>query len=219
MHRYSTLCLFSLIIVCALIQTESLPTRFGGFNIRTKKPPVLESSSQDHYFEQIQDHGDATNLNTWQQRYFINQTFFDGDGPVFLCVGGEGPPMSALVVVTGEFHCGWMVVLAERHRALIVAVEHRFYGLSQPAPDLSTEYLSKYLSSEQALADLVTFRSYISELFGLTRNKWLTFGGSYPGMLAAWSRSKYPHLFYASVSSSAPIHAKANHENTNHFSQ
>ena len=37
---------------------------------------------------------------TWQQRSFQNATFFDGTGPVFICVGGEGPAMDASVLVS-----------------------------------------------------------------------------------------------------------------------
>jgi len=40
----------------------------------------------------------------------------------------------------------------------------------------------KYLSSEQALADLAYFRQYMSDKLQLTGNKWIVFGGSYPGM-------------------------------------
>ncbi len=42
-----------------------------------------------------------------------------------------------------------------------------------------------YLSSEQALADLASFRQFIADQFNLTdSNKWVSFGGSYPGMVA-----------------------------------
>merc|ERR1712070_556918 len=40
-----------------------------------------------------------------------------------------------------------------------------------------------------------------------SRNKWITWGGSYPGMLAGFSRLKHPELIHASVASSAPVHA------------
>jgi thymus-specific serine protease len=112
------------------------------------------------------------------------------------------------VVVTGSYHCGWMIVLAERHGALIVAVEHRFYGESYPTDDLTTESLS-YLSSRQALEDLATIHEHIMQQFGLTTsNQWISFGGSYPGMMAGWFRLKYPHLVTAAIASSAPVQAR-----------
>lgn len=71
--------------------------------------------------------------------------------------------------------------------------------------DLSTDNL-KYLSSEQGLADLATFRQFIHSSYNLDdSNKWISFGGSYPGSLSAWFRLKYPHLVHAAVSSSAPM--------------
>jgi hypothetical protein len=69
----------------------------------------------------------------------------------------------------------------------------------------------KYLSSEQGLADLATFRNFIHTSHGLDEsNRWISFGGSYPGSLSAWFRLKYPHLVYAAVSSSAPMLALVN---------
>ena len=45
--------------------------------------------------------------------------------------------------------------------------------------------------------------------FNLTSsNKWVTWGGSYPGMVAGLSRLRFPHLIHASVSSSAPLQAQ-----------
>lgn len=75
--------------------------------------------------------------------------------------------------------------------------------------DLSTDNL-RFLSSRQALADLAHFRTVIAEARGLTDEKWVAFGGSYPGSLAAWFRLKYPQLVYASVATSAPVQATVN---------
>uniref|UniRef100_A0A6P7FYK4 Serine protease F56F10.1 n=1 Tax=Diabrotica virgifera virgifera TaxID=50390 RepID=A0A6P7FYK4_DIAVI len=76
--------------------------------------------------------------------------------------------------------------------------------------DLSTENLV-YLTSQQALADIAFFIEAMNEQHNLTDNvKWIVFGGSYPGNLAAWVRQKYPHLVHGAVSSSAPLLAKLN---------
>lgn len=104
-----------------------------------------------------------------------------------------------------------MIAQASVHGALILALEHRFYGPPDafPTPDLSTSSL-RYLSAEQALMDMVAFRGFISRTLYLSDDtRWILFGGSYPGMLAAWGRSKFPHLFHAAISSSSPIQASA----------
>jgi pimeloyl-ACP methyl ester carboxylesterase len=75
--------------------------------------------------------------------------------------------------------------------------------------NMSTKNL-KYLSSEQALADLAYFIEAKKKELKLSNNKWIVFGGSYPGSLAAWFRLKYPHLAHGAVASSAPLFAKIN---------
>lgn len=66
-----------------------------------------------------------------------------------------------------------------------------------------------YLSSDQALADLAEFIANIKTKYSIPSTaKWIAFGGSYPGTLAAWLRMKYPHLIHAAVSSSGPLLAK-----------
>lgn len=72
--------------------------------------------------------------------------------------------------------------------------------------DLSVKNLI-YLTSEQALADLATFITKTKDELKLT-GKWIAFGGSYPGSLAAWLRMKYPHLVHGAVSSSGPLLAE-----------
>jgi hypothetical protein len=92
--------------------------------------------------------------------------------------------------------------LAEEKQALMISLEHRFYGESYPTSDMSVDNLT-FLTSEQALADLARFIEYISSLTdssskrelansdpplsikaSLANSKWVSFGGSYPGNLA-----------------------------------
>lgn len=64
------------------------------------------------------------------------------------------------------------------------------------------------LNSRQALEDLASFRINMTKRYNMTDdNRWIAFGGSYPGALAAWLRMKYPNIIYGAVASSAPIQA------------
>jgi len=74
----------------------------------------------------------------------------------------------------------------------------------------------KYLTVEQVLADLETFINTISNDNEpiLLNAKWVVFGGSYSGSLAAWLRMKYPHLVHAAVSSSSPLMATIDYKGT-----
>lgn len=73
-----------------------------------------------------------------------------------------------------------------------------------------------FLSSRQALADISHFIPTMNQKIIVPSTsssmdvdiKWVTFGGSYPGMLAAWARYKFPHLVHASVSNSSPVQAQ-----------
>ncbi|XP_061073731.1 thymus-specific serine protease [Conger conger] len=141
--------------------------------------------------------------DTFPQRYFINEAYWkDPHGPVFLYIGGEAA-LSMYSVLTGHH-----VEMAEEHGALLVALEHRFYGESINPDGLEIDNL-RYLRSQHNLVDLVSFHKFISQKYKLThRNTWISFGGSYPGSLSAWFRGKFPHLVYGAVASSAPIKAK-----------
>eukprot|EP00817_Percolomonadidae_sp_ATCC50343_P004688 CAMPEP_0117421270 /NCGR_PEP_ID=MMETSP0758-20121206/2412_1 /TAXON_ID=63605 /ORGANISM="Percolomonas cosmopolitus, Strain AE-1 (ATCC 50343)" /LENGTH=391 /DNA_ID=CAMNT_0005203327 /DNA_START=190 /DNA_END=1365 /DNA_ORIENTATION=+ len=101
--------------------------------------------------------------------------------------------------------------LAKEHGALVVSVEHRFYGASNPLPTLNNDAL-KYLSSEQALADFAAARvQIVDNYFGKQEKpqdvKVVAFGGSYSGNLAAWIVQRYGHLFVGSIAASAPVEA------------
>ncbi len=66
----------------------------------------------------------------------------------------------------------------------------------------------KYLNSEQALSDLATFIQFIrkNKLYNVDKDtKWVIVGGSYAGAMAAWFRSKYPHLSAGAIGSSGVV--------------
>ncbi|XP_017351738.1 thymus-specific serine protease [Ictalurus punctatus] len=149
------------------------------------------------------DHFNGKNMDTLPQKFIVNEAYWKKpDGPVFLYISGEGP-LSKFSVLAGHY-----VAMAEKHGALVVALEHRFYGSSINPGGLELLNL-QHLSSQQALADLAAFHSFISQKYGLTdKNIWISFGGSYAGALSAWFRGKFPHLVYGAVASSAPVQAK-----------
>ncbi|XP_071446706.1 putative serine protease K12H4.7 [Hetaerina americana] len=156
----------------------------------------------DQWFKQKLDHFSPSDVRTWSQRYFTNDTFYYPGGPIFLMIGGEGTASPKWMVA------GQWIELAMIYGAMCFQLEHRYYGKSHPTVDSSVKNLI-YLSSEQALADLANFIDSMNMAKNLTGSKWILFGGSYPGSLAAWMRIKYPHLVHGAVSSSGPLLAKA----------
>eukprot|EP00095_Tigriopus_kingsejongensis_P004313 maker-scaffold562_size136394-snap-gene-0.8 protein:Tk04313 transcript:maker-scaffold562_size136394-snap-gene-0.8-mRNA-1 annotation:"hypothetical protein BRAFLDRAFT_284130" len=165
--------------------------------------PEAKPVPPEQWFTQDLDHFHPTDDRVWQQRYFVNDTFYRPGGPIFLMIGGEGEANSIWMVE------GTWIDYARELGALCFQLEHRFYGKSHPTEDMRVKNLG-FLSSQQALADLAKFVDGMNESYNLTDSKWIAFGGSYPGSLAAWLRLKYPHLIHGSVSTSGPLLAKAN---------
>lgn len=104
--------------------------------------------------------------------------------------------------------------VAAEQGALVVSLEHRFFGESAPLSPATTAALA-YHNSRQALNDMVTFQAYfrttyMAPVIGQTAaeaSKWVGVGGSYPGALSAWLRIKYPHAVVGSHSSSGVVNA------------
>ncbi|XP_020500048.1 thymus-specific serine protease [Labrus bergylta] len=162
----------------------------------------LQHVKEGRILQQL-DHFNPQDLRTFSQRFLVNEAYWRRpDGPVFLFIGGEGP------IFEFDVLAGHHVDMAEDHGALLLALEHRFYGDSIIPDGLKTENLA-HLSSQQALADLAVFRQFISHSFNLSlTNTWISFGGSYSGALSSWFRGKFPHLVFGAVASSAPVTAR-----------
>ncbi|CAL8110230.1 unnamed protein product [Orchesella dallaii] len=175
-----------------------------GSTLETQASPIGDPEKvQTLWYNQKLDHFTPSDTKTWRQRYYVNDQFYKPGGPIFLMIGGEGEATDIWM------SNGAWITYAKELNALCFQVEHRYYGKSHPTPDLSLESLT-YLSSQQALADLASFTEAMKDTYNLTSNKWVAFGGSYPGSLAAWYRLKYPHLVDVAVSTSAPLLAQLN---------
>ena len=123
------------------------------------------------------------------------------DGALFVYIGGEG-------TVTGP-PSGYLQDLAPSYNALLVSLEHRFYGESIPNGSMETANL-KYLTVDQALADLDSFIHFFQKEFKTGDAPVFAFGGSYPGALASWYRIAYPETTKGSLSSSGVVNAILN---------
>jgi hypothetical protein len=93
--------------------------------------------------------------------------------------------------------------------ALLVTLEHRWYGQSLPGELSDTPLLMATLSVDQVMEDLEGFVAFMNTqvLAPQTCSSWLAIGGSYAGALSAWVRSKKPDTFDASWSSSGVVNA------------
>ncbi|XP_049514768.1 lysosomal Pro-X carboxypeptidase [Dermacentor silvarum] len=158
---------------------------------------------KEHVFRTKIDHFGFHNNETFEIRYAVADQFWDAKrGPIFFYAGNEFF-MESFIENTGL-----MWEWAPEMKALIIFVEHRFYGKSMPFDQESSKRLPYlgYLTTEQALADYADLLIHIKgTLPGAANCPVVAFGGSYGGMLAAWMRMKYPHLVTASLSSSAPL--------------
>ncbi|GLC41303.1 hypothetical protein PLESTB_001077500 [Pleodorina starrii] len=142
----------------------------------------------------------------FRQRYFICDKFWSqrpgGErGPVFFYAGNEAD-VELYVNATGLI---WEH--AAEFGALVLFVEHRYYGKTQPFGPDSWASEPSFLSVEQALADYAGLLWHLTGELGAENSPIIAFGGSYGGMLAAWMRLKYPHLVAGAVAASAPVGA------------
>ncbi|KAF8034746.1 hypothetical protein BT93_C0912 [Corymbia citriodora subsp. variegata] len=143
---------------------------------------------------------------TFKQRYFINSNYWGGansSAPIFVYLSAESPLDSPTVI-------GFLTDNAAQFKALLVYIEHRYYGESIPLGMSFEEALEDanvrgYFSSAQALADYAAIIMSVKEERNASKSPVIVVGGSYGGMLASWFRLKYPHLALGALASSAPV--------------
>ena len=171
-----------------------------------KTHPLVEYETR--YFSQVLDHFTyrPEGYKVFQQKYLINDKHWGGaqnKAPIFVYTGNEG------IIEWFANNTGLMFEIAPKFQALLVFIEHRFYGKSMPFGNQKESYKTAetlgYLNSQQALADYATFILELKKNLSAEASPVVVFGGSYGGMLAAWFRLKYPHVAIGALASSAPI--------------
>ncbi|XP_020580076.1 lysosomal Pro-X carboxypeptidase-like [Phalaenopsis equestris] len=176
-------------------------------SMRSKKDGFIPPDFELRTYSQTLDHFNfgPERYITFQQRYAINFKHWGGassNSPIFLYTGDEAG-------LDGDLVAGFPVDIAPRFKALLVFVEHRYYGKSYPFGSKEEAYRNsstlQYFSSEQALADYAEFIRDLKKSLSAENSPVIAMGGSYGGMLAAWFRLKYPHVVIGALASSAPI--------------
>ena len=190
----------------ALMQTGfKHPNRSDEEIVRLSKKRIEESglNPTTNWYSATIDHFDnhGAGSATYQMRYLEDNTYYDGKGPIIFYAGNEGD------VTTFFDNSGFMTTtLAEQFGAKVLFGEHRYYGESMPFGDATFDRDNlKYLTVEQAMMDYVEFILDYKQTNGLQDRAVIVGGGSYGGMLSAWLRMKYPHVFQGALAASAPI--------------
>ncbi|CAD5228316.1 unnamed protein product [Bursaphelenchus okinawaensis] len=159
---------------------------------------------EDRYVTQNWDHFDKDNKETWQNHYQVQSRYHDNSSEtVFLLIGGEGTS-SPLFVCLDDVN---IMTMAREHKALVIQSEHRFFGPKEQLFNTTTENY-KYLTTEQALEDLAHLIDHVNQEYKFKNPKWVAFGGSYPGTMAALFRIVHPDKTVGNVASSAPLYPK-----------
>ncbi|KAG5408898.1 hypothetical protein IGI04_005217 [Brassica rapa subsp. trilocularis] len=179
----------------------------------TTRPTETVFASADNsdlnffYYDQNLDHFTFTpkSYQTFQQRYVINAKHWAGskaNAPIFAFLGEEAS-------IESDLYVGFFQDNGPRLKALLVYIEHRYYGKSVPFGSaeeaLKNASTLGYLNAAQALADYAAILMHVKEKYSAKHSPIIVVGGSYGGMLAAWFRLKYPHIALGALASSAPL--------------
>nr|DAD27633.1 TPA_asm: hypothetical protein HUJ06_029101 [Nelumbo nucifera] len=170
--------------------------------------PSPKADYNVYYYNQTLDHFNyrPESYTTFQQKYVINSNYWGGansSAPIFVYLGDESAIDDDIRTT------GFLSENAPKFNALIVFIEHRYYGKSVPFGSRDEAFRDAstlgYFSSSQALADYAEIILAIKKNLSAERSPVIVVGGSYGGMLAAWFRLKYPHIALGALASSAPI--------------
>lgn len=167
---------------------------------------ALSPPFKEVFFDQNIDHfnfyENSYSTPTFRQRYLLQDKWWHASqGPIFVYTGNEGD------IVGFWNNTGFVFEIAPQFEALVIFIEHRFYGKSLPF-DEKQSFLHPFvdlLTAEQALADFAVLITSLKSQLNAENSAVVAFGGSYGGMLSAYMRFRYPNIIDGSIAASAPI--------------
>jgi hypothetical protein len=175
----------------------------------------------DH-FHNITRYAPHTNA-TFQQLYWVDTSNYVPGGPVIVHALGEDDPsydfqwmQKGLLHKIANATGGVAVLWGQRYKipslgapTRVSDLVYRYYsgGSIVSYPHYTTENL-RFHSTEQALADLAyfaqraTFEGLEDRNLTAPGTPWIILGGSYGGVISAFTRIQYPDLFWGGLTSS-----------------
>lgn len=198
------LTLFATLTACHRLQQRSLQGRQFATG-----PVYTGTKVREFNISMPVDHFNASDTRMYNNRYWVNDTFYKPGGPVFLIDNGESGVSDYLSEywLTDFYGESSVMTLAQQYNGLVVLWEHRYFGLSLPVPfnESRVTYIAPiddpqgwaYLTVEQALADVAYFAKNMSTggyqrdnmtALDPSNTPWIWIGGSYPGERGAWAR-------------------------------
>eukprot|EP00475_Leptophrys_vorax_P024538 TRINITY_DN3388_c0_g1_i1.p1 TRINITY_DN3388_c0_g1~~TRINITY_DN3388_c0_g1_i1.p1 ORF type:complete len:469 (-),score=117.69 TRINITY_DN3388_c0_g1_i1:115-1521(-) len=143
-------------------------------------------------FSQLEDHSSSSSGVVFQQQFWVNDYYYQPGGPLLFYAGPES------AIYNYSLACLALPLWAKQLNAVMVAVEHRNFGLSQPASKW------QYLTLDNILADYAAVASSVAQQYNDA--KVIAFGGSYGGFLSMALRVRHPEVFLGSIASAAPVY-------------
>ncbi|WVZ00694.1 hypothetical protein V8G54_026763 [Vigna mungo] len=195
---FSFLMYFTSTLSVKIPRLSPIPT----WDTRLHHPATFDAKNiKTFYYKQLLDHFNHRpgSYKTFQQRYFINFKYWGGansSAPIFAYLGAEE------VIDYAPEDIAFLTDNAASFNALLVYIEHRYYGKSVPSKNART---MGYFNSAQAIADYASVLIHVKKTLHAPNSPVIVIGGSYGGMLASWFRLKYPHIAIGALASSAPI--------------
>lgn len=178
----------------------------------TPNGTTVPSLNTVYIFDQLIDHTNPS-LGTFKQRYWMDWEYYKPGGPIIFMTPGEANAQNYTGYLTNSTING---LIAQQQNGATVLIEHRFFGLSNPYPNLSSQSLA-FLTIQQAIDDLVYFAQQANlpmpggDNVKPNTTPWILIGGSYSGALTAWTMVNRPGIFYAGYSSSGVVEAITNY--------